>query len=490
MTESLTGGGIIVRAERQVDLPQPDVQTSGRAALEALGVSLASAVLYVALAFSQRGLAVHSHRYVWALAYTAAVSGLFGAYCWTIRSAGRWHSTLALTVAVVAPALVAVGWWLQPPTLSIDVYSYLADGYLWRAGLNPYLHGPRELRDTAIGTVLADAGWRPVHGISPYGPLWMAVEVLAARVVSDVARAVLLVKGIVIAAWALTAAAVYRAVPNTTRSTRVRSMVVFTWNPLILTQLAAEAHNDAVMVLAVILGLGWIVRQRVVAGTLSLTAGVLAKYLPLLFAASVLAYLWKTRRDLVSFTRSLAAGVLLGAAAATLFYAPFWADRATWEGVRAAGHVRLGPGTAGMMMGLLSPLPPALAAQTTSALSAAILLAVVCVVSVKVRDARSLIVACGTIALTYVLIATPRYWPWYAVLPAGILALNPSRRAIQLTVILTLGAMLVAPLDMLRVAGAIGWISESLVMTMVGVWVPLVAWIWAARHSDVRAPAS
>lgn len=459
-----------------------------RANLEAVGAALLSAALYAALAWSEHGLSTHAHRRLALVTYALTSCGLFGVYLWVVHAVARWRARFPLVVVLVAPLVFCTGWWLSPPMLSIDVYSYLADGYLWRHGMNPYFHGVRELRDTAEGAALAASGWRPVHGISPYGPLWTLIEVAIGRARISVQAAVLVLKAVVVLAGALAAIAIYAACPDAARVTRLRAALLFAWNPTIITEFAGEGHNDALMVLCVIVGLCWIVRRRTVAGAVALAAGVLAKYLPLLFTFPVLVYLWRTRQSRARFWRGIAAAVIVSVALATLLYAPFWAGPDTLNGVRVASHRAFGPGTSGMLAWGLPWVLPVHTASVLGAMGAAVVIAVVIAASLGVHDAETLSGACATIALAYVLIAVPRFWPWYVALPTALLALTPTRRSILMILALTFCSKLIAPLDLLRVSEAVSWTTEAVVMTMVGVWVPLLVWVKMSFRAHASAP--
>jgi hypothetical protein len=305
----------------------------------------------------------------------------------------------------------------------------------------------------------------------------MLVEVGAGRAAIGIPAAVLLLKAVVVLAGVLTAAAIYAARPDAAQVTRLRSMLLFAWNPTIITEFAGEGHNDAVMILVVIVGLCWIVRRRTVAGALAMSAGVLAKYLPLVFALPTLVYLWRTRNSSFQFWRGIGACVVICAGLATLLYAPFWTGFHTLDGVRAASHAAFGPGTSGMLFWALSHVSPGHASAVAGAITATVLLGFVVAASLNVHDSETLFSACGTIALAYVLIAVPRFWPWYVALPAALLALRPTPRSVLLVLMLTLCAKLVAPLDIIRVSGAMSWANESVVTTVVGVWLPLLVWV-------------
>jgi len=292
---------------------------------------------------------------------------------------------------------------------------------------------------------------------------------------------VLLLKGVVVAAGALASATIYAADPDATREERLRSMALFAWNPTIITEFAGEGHNDAVMILGVVLALRWIVRRKTFAGTLALSAGVLAKFLPALFTPPVVVYLWRTREDNARFWRTLGLCAVVGAAFGAALYAPFWAGHDTVEGLRAAARTRPGPGTSGALLWMFSAAFSAdRAAVATRLVTTAALLAFVIAASLKVRNRRTLVAACATIAVAYALIAAPRFWPWYVGLPTALLALSPTPRNVRLVLVMTFCAKLVAPLDLIRVIGAIDWRSEVAVMTMVGVLVPLLS--WATTH--------
>ena len=89
-----------------------------------------------------------------------------------------------------------------------------------------------------------------------------------------------------------------------------------------------------------------------------------------------------------------------------------------------------------------TPLPP-----RYRPVIATVFLALVVVQSLRVRDRDTMFAACATLALGYALIAAPRYWPWYVTMPAALLSLRPTPRNRTLVYVITVCAMLVAPLD-------------------------------------------
>jgi hypothetical protein len=181
-------------------------------ATKVLRVSVFSSILYAVVARCEDAMNSHAYRRVAVLGYVLASMALFACYAVVLRETRRGQTPATKALLVGMPLVFQVGWWLLPPVLSIDLFSYLADGGLWQLGLNPYTHAAREIGATPFGARLAWYGWRPVHGISPYGPIWIAIEAAIGRVNMSVAAAVLALKALVMVASALTAAIVYATV--------------------------------------------------------------------------------------------------------------------------------------------------------------------------------------------------------------------------------------------------------------------------------------
>ncbi len=95
---------------------------------------------------------------------------------------------------------------LAPPLFSRDIYSYIAQGHLARAGLNPYHVAPNALPHDALFASLAHV-WTATP--SPYGPLFVTLTRLTSALAGHALigqvmafRALELV-GVALAPWAL-----------------------------------------------------------------------------------------------------------------------------------------------------------------------------------------------------------------------------------------------------------------------------------------------
>jgi alpha-1,6-mannosyltransferase len=202
-----------------------------------------------------------------------------------------------------APLLVA------PPLFSRDVYSYLAQGQMIGSGLDVYRYGP-----AALGGPFADqvpAIWQ--HTPSPYGPGFLIVaEAIAGTVSSHLIAGIVAMRLVAVAGLILLAVAV-----RTLAAVAGVSPAAATWlavlNPLVLIHLIGGAHNDALMVGLLVVGLAAAERRRPVLGAFLVAGAALVKA-PAALGLVAVALIWAGhRRGPWSRTR---ASVLVGFAAA------------------------------------------------------------------------------------------------------------------------------------------------------------------------------
>jgi alpha-1,6-mannosyltransferase len=203
---------------------------------------------------------------------------------WRLRSADVsvrwWWATVALWFA---PLVVAM------PLYSRDLYSYAAQGLLWDQGLSPYDHVVREL----------DSPWRAstaptwLDSPTPYGPVWLLLARAVASVSGELWVALLLLRllavaGVVVLAW---------AVPDVARRlgwSPVRAVWLGVATPLVGAHFVGGAHNDALMVAAVLGGLALALRGRFVLACVVIALGAMVKVTAVI-ALPFLAILWAHR---------------------------------------------------------------------------------------------------------------------------------------------------------------------------------------------------
>jgi len=103
------------------------------------------------------------------------------------------------------------------------------------------------------------------------------------------------------------------------------------------------------------------------------------------------------------------------------------------------------------------------------------------------------------IAVVYLLVASPAYWPWYAALPVTLLIAADTRRFLWVMVMFSVLARVVAPLNLFQLQGVLSMPLAKGAMTGLGSMLPLLVLIvwylrgaWRARAgggSIARLPA-
>ncbi|GAC1649670.1 MAG: DUF2029 domain-containing protein [Herpetosiphon sp.] len=430
-----------------------------------------------------------------AVAYYSAIIGLFALFGWLLRLChhGLLVDRLTRRLALLFPVLFNLGFLMGRPYLSIDAFTYIAHGYL--ATLpdgNPYLQAARNAGRTPLGPPLIAAGWRPVHGVSPYGPLWTQLEIALVRLTHDLPTALLLFKLLVVIASLVSALLIWLILGRLRPRDQLFGTLLYLWNPLIIIEFAAEGHNDAVMIALVLLGLFWCVRPRPTAALIATALAALAKFLPLIFLPPQLVYLWRTRSNARSFVLSVATATGTAILLTLMLYRHLWIGTETFNGLLRQSRRGFYASNSGMVWWSLAHSQNAdTAALLTGPLLSGLFAAYVLLASWRIRDMPALLRACGAIALLYILVAAPNYWSWYATLPVALMALTPDRTFCWTILLLSFGSRLVAPLNFGDIQGFSLGDSRIWGTTLIGCTVPLAVFLllelWPRRN--IRVPA-
>ena len=434
--------------------------------------------------------------------YWGATALLFALYAWLLIlcRGGALRDGRARLLALVFPVLFNVGLLFGRPYQSIDALTYVAHGFMGAAhGVNPYAEAAAGIAykggTTELARQLATLGWLPVHGPSPYGALWTWIELAAASLTGSVAGALFLLKALVVAASFGCAALIWKILGRVRPEDQLLGTLVFLWNPLIVVEFAAEGHNDALMILCVLLSLLFTVAARPALSVAGSVLGVLVKYLPAIFAPAQAIYLWRTRGSTSRLVGSVSLALSLGLLLSAALYWPFWIGADTFEAVRRQGLPFLAPTPSGILYWLLLGfLVPGEAAALTLRVLGVLFLAFVVVAGWRARDAAGLLRACAGISLVYLLVVSAGTWPWYAALPLALMALTPRGVFLPMALVVTFTSRLVAPFSNLVNNNFAGWDSLVPVATAVSVTLPLVALLpllaWQRRRREAPAGAS
>ncbi|MFG2602368.1 polyprenol phosphomannose-dependent alpha 1,6 mannosyltransferase MptB [Streptomyces sp. NPDC048514] len=250
-----------------------------------------------------------------------AALGLVGVYFGVVLLTAAWlllgglvrgpepptPRALLLVLAVWAAPLL-----LAPPLFSRDVYSYLAQGAMVHAHMDVYGQGPARL-----GGPLADEVapvWR--HTGAPYGPAFLApAAALAGLTRGELPAGLLGMRLMALLGVALMAVTLPRLARHS-GADPAAALWLGALNPLVLLHLVAGAHNDALML--GLLGLGLVAARgrRPAVGALLVTLAALIKAPAALGLLAVVALQVRSgRRPLPAFLTTAAAAAATTVAA-------------------------------------------------------------------------------------------------------------------------------------------------------------------------------
>jgi alpha-1,6-mannosyltransferase len=409
----------------------------------------------------------------------AGAALLVGAWWWVCRRCQRGELSLRGVVVLICcwSAAPLVG----PPILSLDVYSYVAQGVMLSAGLDPYTAGP-SLLGADPAALAADPLWSNTP--SPYGPVGLGLfHAVAALTGGRVVRAVLLLRGVATLAVVTLAWCLVRAVPAPRQPW---ALAVTVGGPVVLLELVGAVHLEAVMMALAAAGLLAVQRGRVGLGLALITAASLTKWPAAVILVVLLARRWtdlaaaeepgasgrlwprQVRRVLVTAGRDLA--VVAGTAAAlTLLLVP---DGLGW--VRATSTPSLGfslysPVSAlANLLAIITGMPGAALPgseplRIARGLGIAIAALVIGWLLLTVRR-RDVLTSCG-LALLCLALLGPVLYPWYLVWGTVPLAMaRGAQRPGLLVVVGAFGALLSVPhpeLLFVGQPGVIDWFSRE-----------------------------
>ncbi|MFC0081397.1 polyprenol phosphomannose-dependent alpha 1,6 mannosyltransferase MptB [Aciditerrimonas ferrireducens] len=215
---------------------------------------------------------------------TGLFLGLVAVYGGLLLLMRAWFS-MARTLATVPGVPVrAVGWVLvlwclpmlvAPPVFSHDVYAYAAQGEMMSRHIDPYRFGPNVLGIGAPFQRLVDPIWG--NAPAPYGPLFLLVD---GWLVSLSGHHELLAIVLLRLVELLGVAMIAVGVPDLARSYGKDPATAFTLgvlNPIVILYLVGSAHNDALMVGFLVLGIAAYRRDRPLLGVLLCALGTAIK---------------------------------------------------------------------------------------------------------------------------------------------------------------------------------------------------------------------
>ncbi|MDQ6693913.1 MAG: glycosyltransferase family 39 protein [Chloroflexota bacterium] len=214
-------------------------------------------------------------------------------------------------------------------------------------GFNPFTTLPGSLPDDPF---LKYVAWR--GDASPYGPIWELLAAIASIAGNnDLFSNLISFKLLVIIAYSISVALTYSILRLHKPEWALRGTLFFAWNPLLLFEVAGNGHNDAVVVMFLLLAVYLFVHLNRWAFIPALMLGALTKFVPILLVPVAVAALWRDRlRRKGTLTAgpsvlsnseafsNIALGVATAVVLAVVLYLPFWDG---FESIGALGRQSL-----------------------------------------------------------------------------------------------------------------------------------------------------
>jgi hypothetical protein len=302
-------------------------------------LAVAAQLLLVAAGLRHHLVWGESERWPWLLPLLNAGEALcvvgfaaLGGLAWWrgMQAVGHGAVPLRRLVWLSLPILLAAV--LVPPFLSMDPIDYVVRGRVLAIhGANPYVQVANDFPDDPF-LAFGDAPWKGFP--LPYGPIvanlqgaiaWLAHRFEFLPRPGELVVAITLFK-LVFAGCLLGAALVARRIAVLVApGSEDRCFVAVLWNPLLLNECVANAHNEPLLLLSMLVAVGAVLRSRAGTAAFALGVGVLTKIVPVLLGPLLLVQAVRQRRVLA---------FVGGVAAAALLLALFW-----WQFFRAEGSL-------------------------------------------------------------------------------------------------------------------------------------------------------
>ena len=339
------------------------------------------------------------------------------------RPCGPGHERSRLLVVLAIAGLMRAGPLLAPPFLSSDLYRYIWDGRVQRAGINPYRFIPA---DPALAT-LRDRAIYPHVNRRDYAPtIYPPAAQLLFRAVASISETPLAMKSAAVLMECLAVACLVATLRHA--GLPASRVLLYAWNPLAAWTFAGNGHVDAAAI--GLLSLALLLRLRGLDGWSGgiLGVAVLVKFIPAAIVPAFWRWRWRLPAALIATMLVLYLPFLgSGWRHALGFLAAYGGEEGLRDGSGfwlVAGLARLGSLPAGV-----TSLYLLLAALCLGALALAIGLT-----RHSSRDETVAVAArAGCLAAASFLVISPHY-PWYFPWLGLFAVLAPARSVLWLSV--------------------------------------------------------
>jgi alpha-1,6-mannosyltransferase len=256
-----------------------------------------------------------------ALRYAALFVLLYGLYLLAYRQIRRRGAALPLPAIILTTALFCLPLIFTFPINATDAYRYFLRGRISSVhGQNPFTVPVADLDNEPFAPLAGE--W--AAETSPYGPAWeLAAGGAAALVQDDLLGGLLTFKVLAALTHLVATVLIWLSLRATEAAERSGHTLLWAWNPALLLIFAADAHNDGLMLLWLLLG-WWIMgRGRPQIGMIIMLVAPLTKPigllpLPYFFLAS-----WRRQSGRAAKARFLLVTAVAALILAWLAFLPF-----------------------------------------------------------------------------------------------------------------------------------------------------------------------
>lgn len=195
------------------------------------------------------------------LAYASLFAGLYFLYHYLYQTIQRRQNGLSLALLLLVGVVFALPLLVTFPVNATDIYRYFIRGRI------SSVHQENPYQVTAAQLAEAEP-YLPLTGewadkTSPYGPVWETLAAGIATIAPDnLLLALLLFKGVALLCHLLIGCLIWLSLRKKPASFRDARTALWLWNPALLLIFVIDGHNDALMLLWLVLGWYLMTRQR------------------------------------------------------------------------------------------------------------------------------------------------------------------------------------------------------------------------------------
>ena len=217
----------------------------------------------------------------------------------------RLFRRVALFLICGWAAFFAVNLILMYPVGAADLFDQIFRARLTvHYDFNPFTTLPSSLPGDPFQAYVA---WR--GDPSPYGPMWETLAAGASYLGADsLWNNLIIFKALVVVAYGVSVGLTYAILRAWKPEWALRGTLFYAWNPLVLFEVAGNGHNDAVVVMFMLLAVYALVLARRWAILPALVAGALTKFVPILLVPVAIAAIWRDRSSTTDETRNAKRG--------------------------------------------------------------------------------------------------------------------------------------------------------------------------------------